>query len=293
MSTTPDASQRADDEIVTHLSHWLTRQLGNDELRRKLEEIGTDELPPVGREMVKELVTELTAAVPGERGQLEVLVRETVETLVYGDEGEPREPGSAAPNQVRRLERMFTGLIREVGRVVSFEDGRLTIESAQKAALGDSIAIDGVCLTVVAHEQGTLAFEAVPETLARTSLGSLEAGSRVNLEPALRAGDPLGGHYVQGHVDGVGAVRSVEPEGEGKRIWTDAPAELLRYVAEKGSIALQGTSLTVAAIDERGFAVALIPHTLQETTLDGLAPGDQVNLEVDVLAKYVEKLVAR
>jgi riboflavin synthase len=106
-------------------------------------------------------------------------------------------------------------------------------------------------------------------------------------------GDALGGHYVQGHVDGVGAVRSVEPEGDGKRIWTDVPAELLRYIAEKGSIALQGTSLTVAAVDDDGFAVALIPHTLQETTLDGLAPGDRVNLEVDVLAKYVEKLVAR
>jgi riboflavin synthase len=188
---------------------------------------------------------------------------------------------------------VFTGLIREVGRVVSFDDGRLTIEAAQEAALGDSISIDGVCLTVVATTGGTLTFQAVPETLARTSLGTLEPGSRVNLEPALRAGDPLGGHYVQGHVDGVGAVRSVEPEGDGKRIWTDAPADLLRYVVEKGSIALQGTSLTVAAVDDRGFAVALIPHTLQETTLDGLAPGDQVNLEVDVLAKYVEKLVAR
>jgi riboflavin synthase len=188
---------------------------------------------------------------------------------------------------------MFTGLIREVGRVVSFEDGRLTIEAAQTAELGDSIAIDGVCLTVVANGGGTLAFEAVPETLARTSLGTLEAGSRVNLEPALRAGDALGGHYVQGHVDGVGTVRSVEPEGEGKRIWTDAPAELLRYVVEKGSIALQGTSLTVAEVDDHGFAVALIPHTLQETTLDGLEPGDHINLEADVLAKYVEKLLAR
>src|SRR6478609_11403176 len=157
---------------------------------------------------------------------------------------------------------MFTGLIREVGRVVSFEDGRLTIASAQEAELGDSIAIDGVCLTVVAREEGTLAFQAVPETLARTSLGTLEAGSRVNLEPALRAGDPLGGHYVQGHIDGVGSVRSVEPEGEGKRIWTDAPAELLRYIVEKGSVSVQGVSLTVAAAAEDGFAVALIPHTL-------------------------------
>jgi riboflavin synthase len=188
---------------------------------------------------------------------------------------------------------MFTGLIREVGEVVSFEDGRLTVAAAQDAALGDSIAIDGVCLTVVAHDGGTLAFQAVPETLARTSLGTLEAGSRVNLEPALRAGDPLGGHYVQGHVDGVGTVRGVEPEGDGKRIWTDAPGDLLRYIVEKGSIALQGASLTVAAVDEQGFAVALIPHTLQETTLDALNAGDRVNLEVDVLAKYVEKLLPR
>jgi riboflavin synthase len=195
---------------------------------------------------------------------------------------------------------MFTGIVRELGRVVAADNGagslRLRVAAAQTAAStqpGDSIAVAGCCLTATAVDDGTLEFDAVPETLARTSLESLEAVSRVNLEPALRAGDPLGGHYVQGHVDGVGAVRSVEPEGEGKRIWTDAPAELLRYVAEKGSIALQGTSLTVAAIDERGFAVALIPHTLQETTLDGLTTGDQVNLEVDVLAKYVEKLVAR
>ena len=195
---------------------------------------------------------------------------------------------------------MFTGLVREVGTVASLEGGadgvRIEIdapETARGAALGDSIAIDGVCLTVVANGGGRLAFEAVPETLARTSLGTLEAGSRVNLEPALRAGDALGGHYVQGHVDGVGTVRSVEPEGEGKRIWTDAPAELLRYVVEKGSIALQGTSLTVAAVDEHGFDVALIPHTLAVTTLGALEPGARVNLEADVLAKYVEKLLPR
>ena len=192
---------------------------------------------------------------------------------------------------------MFTGLIREVGRVVAVaggEDGvRLEVEAAQDAAVGDSVAIDGVCLTVVAVEGGRLAFDAVPETLARTSLGTLERGSRVNLEPALRAGDALGGHYVQGHVDGVGAVRSVEPEGEGRRIWFDASPEVLRYVVEKGSIAVQGTSLTVAALDEGGFAVALIPHTLAATTLGALEPGDRVNLEADVLAKYVEKLLPR
>jgi riboflavin synthase len=188
---------------------------------------------------------------------------------------------------------MFTGLVREVGDVVSMDAGRLVVRSTLEAELGDSIAINGVCLTVVANADGTLAFDAVPETLARTSLGTLDQGSRVNLEPALRAGDPLGGHYVQGHVDGVGTVRSVEPEGEGKRIWFDAPADLNRYVVEKGSIAVQGTSLTVADTDDAGFAVALIPHTLQETTLGALEPGDSVNLEADVLAKYVEKLLAR
>ena len=195
---------------------------------------------------------------------------------------------------------MFTGLIREVGRVVSREGGvdgvRLTIEATHTAAnaqLGDSIAIDGVCLTVVATGADTIAFDAVPETLARTSLGTLDHGSRVNLEPALRAGDALGGHYVQGHVDGVGNVRSVEAEGDGRRVWFDAPAEVLRYIVEKGSITVQGTSLTVANVDEAGFAVALIPHTLDATTLGALEPEDRVNLEADVLAKYVEKLLHR
>jgi riboflavin synthase len=166
-------------------------------------------------------------------------------------------------------------------------------ETAGGAAVGDSVAIDGVCLTVVAVDGDTLAFDAVPETLDRTSLGLLHAGSRVNLEPALRAGDALGGHYVQGHVDGVASVGSVEHEGDGKRIWFTPPAELLRYVVEKGSIAVQGTSLTVAALSGAGFAVALIPHTLEATTLGELEPDDRVNIEVDVLAKYVEKLLAR
>jgi riboflavin synthase len=127
--------------------------------------------------------------------------------------------------------------------------------------------------------------------LSRTALNELAANSRVNLEAALRAGDPLGGHYVQGHVDAVGRVRSTEPEGDGKRIWIDAPPDVLRYVVEKGSITLQGVSLTIAGLDDEGFAVALIPHTLAETTLGELAPGDFVNLEVDVLAKYVERLL--
>jgi riboflavin synthase len=191
---------------------------------------------------------------------------------------------------------MFTGLVREVGTVASMLGGRLMIvapETAGGAQLGDSVAIDGVCLTVVAHDDSSLSFDAVPETLARTSLGALAQGSQVNLEPALRAGDALGGHYVQGHVDGVGSVRSVEPEGDGRRIAFDAPPDILRYVVEKGSIAVQGTSLTVAGVDERGFEVALIPHTLAVTTLGALQTGDRVNLEADVLAKYVEKLLPR
>jgi riboflavin synthase len=191
---------------------------------------------------------------------------------------------------------VFTGLVREVGEVVSFEAGRLTIRAPQTSAyakLGDSIAIDGVCLTVVEVDGDTFAFDAVPETLSRTSLGTLDHGSRVNLEPALRAGDALGGHYVQGHVDGVGTVRSVVPEGDGRRIWFDLPEPLLRYAVEKGSVAIQGTSLTVAAVDDSGLAVALIPHTLAETTLGALEPGARVNVESDVLAKSVERLLPR
>ena len=195
---------------------------------------------------------------------------------------------------------MFTGLIREVGTVVSLEGGgegvRLELDApatARDAQIGDSISIDGVCLTVVARDSATLAFDAVPETLARTALATLESGSRVNLEPALRAGEPLGGHYVQGHLDGCGTVRRLDAEGDGRRLWVDAPPEILRYIVEKGSITLEGTSLTVAALDPEGFAVALIPHTLTATTLGDLAPGDRVNLETDVLAKYVERLLER
>ena len=182
---------------------------------------------------------------------------------------------------------MFTGLVREVGNVVSFEDGRLVVEATAEAALGDSVAIDGVCLTVVENGGGRLAFDVVPETLDRVK----PFGDRVNLEPALRAGDPLGGHYVQGHVDGVGRVVSLEPEADGVRVRVEPPAALLRYLVEKGSVALEGVSLTVAAVDETGFEIALIPHTLTETTLSDLAPESLVNLEIDVLAKYVERLL--
>jgi riboflavin synthase alpha subunit len=138
-----------------------------------------------------------------------------------------------------------------------------------------------------------MSFDAVPETLRRTTLARLTEGDHVNVEPALRAGDPLGGHYVQGHVDAVGGVRAVDEEGEGARVWVDAPAAVLAYCVEKGSVTVDGVSLTVAALDGAGFAVALVPHTLEVTTLGALAPGDEVNLEADVLAKYVERLVRR
>ena len=179
---------------------------------------------------------------------------------------------------------MFTGIVREVGRVASFDGHRLVVEAETEAAEGDSVAVDGVCLTAV--DGSLLVFDVVDETLSRSTLGGLAAGDRVNLEPALRAGEPLGGHYVQGHVDGLGRVRSV-----GEPVWIDAPPGLLRYLVEKGSITVDGVSLTVAGLDDAGFAVALIPHTLSATTLGELEPGDQVNLEVDVLAKYVERLL--
>ena len=184
---------------------------------------------------------------------------------------------------------MFTGIVRERGRVVSFDAGRLLVAARTDADIGDSVAIAGVCLTVVGRDGGGLAFDVVGETLERTTLGGKSAGDEVNVEPALRAGEPLGGHIVQGHVDGVGTFRGAT----GGLTWFDAPPSLLRYCAVKGSIAVDGTSLTVAALDRAGFAVALVPHTLEATTLGELAPGDPVNLEPDVLAKYVERLLAR
>jgi riboflavin synthase len=195
---------------------------------------------------------------------------------------------------------VFTGIVRERGRVTAIEgdaDGvRLRIaapQTAARTAVGDSVAINGVCLTATAATDGELAFDAVAETLRRTSLGRLEPGSEVNLEPALRAGEPLGGHIVQGHVDGVGRVRSLDPVGGGAELAVEAPPDLLRYCVEKGSITVDGVSLTVASLAEDAVTIALIPHTLAETTLSRLVPGDEVNLEVDVLAKYVERLVTR
>jgi riboflavin synthase len=192
---------------------------------------------------------------------------------------------------------VFTGIVRERGRVVAAErngDGLLlrveAPETASAAALGDSVAVSGCCLTVTAIADASLAFDAVPETIARTNLGRLVTGSAVNLEPALRAGEPLGGHFVQGHVDGTARVERLEPEGDGARLTLELPPELLRYCVEKGSIAVDGVSLTIAALRADGIELALVPFTLEHTTLGAATPGDELNVEVDLLAKYAERL---
>src|SRR5215468_4388311 len=184
---------------------------------------------------------------------------------------------------------MFTGIVRERGQVASIEregDGvRLEIAApgtAPTLAVGDSVSVSGACLTATAVANGTFSVTAVPETLNRTTLGRLTAGGEVNLEPALHAGDALGGHFVQGHVDAVGRI-----------VWIEAAPGVLRYCVEKGSITVDGVSLTIAGLRDDAFEVALIPHTLEVTTLGAVEPGDGVNLEVDVLAKYVEKLIDR
>jgi riboflavin synthase len=194
---------------------------------------------------------------------------------------------------------MFTGLVESTAQVRSVErdgDGvRLEVETplAAELAHGDSIAVNGVCLTAVQPDGARFRADVMKETLRRSSLGPLGAGDEVNVELALRAGDRLGGHVVQGHVDGTGTVESVTREGLASVVRVAAPPQVLKYVVEKGSIAVDGVSLTVAAVDETGFAVSLIPETLERTTLGQAAPGRVVNLEVDVLAKYVEKLVNR
>ncbi|HEY6583493.1 MAG TPA: riboflavin synthase [Gaiellaceae bacterium] len=180
---------------------------------------------------------------------------------------------------------MFTGIVRERGRVLSYESGRLVIESTLQPGVGDSISVDGTCLTVVDASNGHLSFDVMEETTDRAK----PYGEEVNLEPALAAGDPLGGHFVQGHVDAVGEVRSFD-DG---RLTVEGPPELLRYCVEKGSITVDGVALTLTAVSADAFEVALVPHTLEVTTLGSLRPGDAVNVEVDVLAKYVEKLMRR
>jgi riboflavin synthase len=195
---------------------------------------------------------------------------------------------------------VFTGIVRELGIVVSAEEaggGRALVvqapETAARTSVGDSVAVDGCCLTATEVADGRLSFHAIPETLAHTTLSALEPHTRVNVEPALRAGEELGGHYVQGQVDGVGRIQSVEAEGDGLRVFVEAPDAVLRYLVEKGSVTVDGVSLTVAELAPDAFAVALVPHTLAATTLSALEPGRAVNLEADVLAKYVERLLQR
>jgi riboflavin synthase len=192
---------------------------------------------------------------------------------------------------------MFTGLVQERGRIVEvmpYDGGaRLRIEAGCAAELseGDSVLVSGVCLTATDPGRREFGADLSEETLGRTSLGALGAGDYVNLELAMRPADRLGGHIVQGHVDGIGTVAEVREAGLSREVLFDAPVELLRYVVEKGSVAVDGVSLTVTRVDGRGFEVALIPETLERTTLTDVAPGRRVNLEVDVIAKYVEKLV--
>jgi riboflavin synthase len=194
---------------------------------------------------------------------------------------------------------MFTGLVQELGRVRAIEREsagvRLEVETSLAGELsqGDSIAVNGVCLTAVDVKDGAFRADVMNETLRRSSLGPLEPGAQVNLELPLRAEDRLGGHFVQGHVDATGSVDSVTVEGFSSVVRITCAPDVLRYVVEKGSIAVDGVSLTVAEIDDEGFSVSLIPETLERTTLGSAVPGRVVNLEVDVLAKYVERLVLR
>ena len=193
---------------------------------------------------------------------------------------------------------MFTGLVEEIGVVEELkllDDAvRIAVRApkvTEDAAPGDSIAVDGVCLTVVDNANGTFTADVMRETLDRSRLGTYETGSGVNLERALAAGQRMGGHIVQGHVDGVAEVVSRTPSEHWEVVRFTLPKQLDRYVVEKGSIAVNGTSLTVSTVGEGYFEVSLIPTTLRETTAGALAPGDPVNLEVDVVAKYVEKMV--
>jgi riboflavin synthase len=194
---------------------------------------------------------------------------------------------------------MFTGLVESLGRVAAFvaepPGVRLVVEAAEIAAdarLGDSICVSGCCLSVVRNENGALHFQLGPETLSRTTLGGLAAGAAVNLERSLRLSDRLGGHIVTGHVDGVGRLASRTQDGDWVTCRFSAPPALLVQMAAKGSVAVDGVSLTVVEATADFFSVALIPHTLACTTLGGLAVGDAVNLETDLLFKYVARLVA-
>ncbi len=190
---------------------------------------------------------------------------------------------------------MFTGIVQEVGRAKENDGSSLTIEavaSLDGLNLGDSVAVNGTCLTVKAMDADSFSVDTMPETLRRTNLGLLAPGVPVNLEKALTLNTPLGGHITQGHVDGTGKVASVEPEGDALMIRFEAPPQVMKYVVEKGFIAVDGISLTVVDWDESSFSVSVVKYTQDNTNLGGRKPGDVVNLEVDILAKYAEKLLA-
>lgn len=194
---------------------------------------------------------------------------------------------------------MFTGIVEATGRIVRTEprggDVRLVVDGGKlgldDVAIGDSIAVSGVCLTAVAIEGNTFAVDVSNETLSRTSLGTLGDGARVNLEKALRLADRLGGHLMAGHVDGLGRVAAIQPDARSQRWTFELPAELARYAAPKGSIAIDGVSLTINEVDGRRFGVNLIPHTFEVTTLGDRKVGDAVNIEVDMIMRYVERLM--
>jgi riboflavin synthase len=192
---------------------------------------------------------------------------------------------------------VFTGLVEDIGtveRIDATEDGaRLEIATklAGQLSAGDSVAVNGACLTTADVDGGRFAADVMNQTLERTSLGPLEPGERVNVELPLRFGDRLGGHLVQGHVDGTGDVARVSDDGFARRLTIEAPEELRRFVVERGSVSVDGVSLTVAAVTERGFEVVLIPETLERTTLGDASEGTRVNLELDVIARYVDRLL--
>ncbi len=193
---------------------------------------------------------------------------------------------------------MFTGLVEDIGTVESLESGaegarlRIATTLGPEIGLGDSIAVDGACLTAVAADERGFETEAMNQTLAVTALRQLEPGVRVNLELAMKAGERLGGHIVQGHVDGVATVLSAAEDGFARRLRISVPAEIARYVIDKGSVALAGVSLTIAALGDEWLEVSLIPETLERTTLGAASPGDELNVEVDLVAKYVERLLS-
>lgn len=194
---------------------------------------------------------------------------------------------------------MFTGIIEEIGEIKSIKRGtksaQLTIKGkivTSDSKIGDSIAVNGVCLTATTINGDEFTADVMAESMRRTALGSLKAGSRVNLERAMAAGGRFGGHIVSGHIDGTGVVSKLEKEDNAVWVTIDTEAKILRYIIEKGSIAIDGISLTVAYVDDKCFKVSIIPHTASETTLLTKAPGDTVNLENDVIGKYVEKLIS-